>query len=35
MDIYPLYVENNIVKVDTGKQIKRSGFQAEQVVYVK
>jgi len=33
LDIYPLYIENNMVKVDTGKQIKRSRFQAEQVVY--
>ncbi len=35
LDIYPLYIENNIVKVDIGKQVKRSGFQAEQVVYEK
>lgn len=35
LDIYHLYIENNVVKVDTGKRIKRSGFRAEQVVYAK
>ena len=35
LDIYPLYIENNIVKVDIGKQMKRSGFQKDQVVYGK
>ena len=35
LDIYPLYIENNMVKVDTGKQIKRSRFQTDQVVYEK
>lgn len=35
LDIYGLHIENNIVKVDTGKQIKRSGFRTEQVVYAK
>ena len=35
LDVYQLYIENNIVKVDTGKRIKRSGFIADQVVYVK
>jgi len=35
LDIYPLYIENNIVKVDTGKRIKRSSFNIAQVVYVK
>ncbi|MEE9610621.1 MAG: ubiquinol-cytochrome c reductase iron-sulfur subunit [Desulfatiglandales bacterium] len=35
LDIYRLHIENNIVKVDTGKQIKRSGFRTEQVVYAK
>ena len=33
LDIYRLIVENNIVKVDTNRQIKRSRFQPEQVVY--
>jgi cytochrome b6-f complex iron-sulfur subunit len=35
LDIYQLYIENNIVKVDTGKRIKRSGFNIDQIVYVK
>jgi len=33
LDIYPVIIENNIVKVDTGKPIKRSEFSSEQVVY--
>ncbi len=35
LDIYHLFIENQMVQVDTGKQIKRSGFQADQVVYLK
>jgi cytochrome b6-f complex iron-sulfur subunit len=35
LDIYSLYIENNIVKVDTSKKTKRSGFRAAQVVYPK
>jgi cytochrome b6-f complex iron-sulfur subunit len=35
LDVYHLYIENNIVKVDAGKRIKRSGFNIDQVVYVK
>jgi len=35
LDIYYLYIENSIVKVDTGKRIKRIGFHADQVVYDK
>lgn len=35
LDIYHLFIENNIVKVDTGKRIKRSKFRADQVVYAK
>jgi Rieske Fe-S protein len=35
LDIYPLHIENQIVKVDTGKQIKRSGFHKDQAVYPK
>jgi len=35
LDVYHLYIENNIVKVDTGKRIKRSDFNIDQVVYVK
>jgi len=35
LDVYHIYIENNIVKVDTGKRIKRSGFRTDQVVYDK
>jgi cytochrome b6-f complex iron-sulfur subunit len=35
LDIYKVFIENNIVKVDTGKLIKRSEFRAEQVTYPK
>ncbi len=35
LDIYPVFIENNIVKVDTGKSIKRSEFRAEQATYPK
>ncbi|MEJ2364461.1 MAG: ubiquinol-cytochrome c reductase iron-sulfur subunit [Deltaproteobacteria bacterium] len=33
LDIYPLSIENNLVKVDTSKPLKRSEFRAEQVTY--
>jgi cytochrome b6-f complex iron-sulfur subunit len=35
LDVYHLYIENNIVKVDTDNRIKRSGFHSDQVVYAK
>jgi cytochrome b6-f complex iron-sulfur subunit len=35
LDIYPVTIENNIVKVDTQRPIKRSAFRATQVVYAK
>ena len=35
LDIYPITIENKIIKVDTRKPIKRSAFQVEQVVYPK
>jgi cytochrome b6-f complex iron-sulfur subunit len=35
LDIYPIAIENNIIKVDTRKPIKRSTFQVEQVIYPK
>jgi cytochrome b6-f complex iron-sulfur subunit len=35
LDIYHVFVENDIIKVDTGKRIKRSEFRAEHVVYTK
>jgi len=35
LDIYPLNIENNIIRVDTGKIIRRDKFLTEQLVYVK
>jgi cytochrome b6-f complex iron-sulfur subunit len=35
LDIYPITIENRIIKVDTRKPIKRSRFRVEQVVYPK
>ncbi len=35
LDIYPITIENKIIKVDTRKPIKRSTIQVEQVVYHK
>lgn len=35
LDIYPVHIENNIVKVDVGGSIKRDRFNEEQLVYVK
>ncbi len=35
LNIYHVFIENNIVKVDTGKQIKRTEFRAGQVIYPK
>ena len=35
LDIYPIIIENKIVKVDVGNPIKRSGFRVEQVTYPK
>jgi cytochrome b6-f complex iron-sulfur subunit len=35
LDIYPLTIENQIIRVDTRKPIKRSTFQIEQVTYPK
>jgi cytochrome b6-f complex iron-sulfur subunit len=32
LDLYEAYIENGIVKVNTGKRIKRSGFDINQVV---
>jgi len=33
LDMYPLTIENEIVKVDTRRTIKRSRFKRDQVVY--
>ena len=35
LNIFPITIENNIIKVDTRKPIKRSAFSAEQVTYPK
>jgi cytochrome b6-f complex iron-sulfur subunit len=35
LDIYPITIENKIIKVDTLKPIKRSTFSVEQVTYPK
>ena len=35
LDIYAVTIENDIVKVDTSKPIRRSEFKAEQVAYPK
>ena len=33
LDFYPISIENNLVKVDTSKPLKRSEFRTEQVAY--
>ncbi len=35
LDVFPVLIENNIVKVDTRKPRKRSSLGAEQAVYTK
>ncbi len=35
LDLHHVFIENNIVKVDTNKVIKRGVFRSEQVVYAK
>jgi Rieske Fe-S protein len=35
LDLFPVTIENNMVKVNTGERIKRSGFRASQVTYAK
>jgi cytochrome b6-f complex iron-sulfur subunit len=35
LDLYPVVIENNVLKVDTGKLRKRSEFAADQVTYPK
>jgi cytochrome b6-f complex iron-sulfur subunit len=35
LDIYPITIENNIIKVDIRKPIKRSTFGVDQVTYPK
>jgi cytochrome b6-f complex iron-sulfur subunit len=33
LDIFPVVIENNIVRVDTGKRIKRGNLDSKQVIY--
>jgi cytochrome b6-f complex iron-sulfur subunit len=33
LDIYPVFIENNVIKVDTGQRIRRSQFRAKHLVY--
>ncbi len=33
LDLFAVDIENNVVRVDTGRRIKRGGFRPEQVVY--
>ena len=35
LDIFQITIENNILKVNTGKRMKRSAFEADQIVYAK
>ena len=35
LDLYPIAIENNVIKVDTRKPIKRSAFSTDQVSYPK
>ena len=35
LDIYPITIENNIIKVDTRGPIKRSNYHVDQVTYPK
>ena len=35
LDLYPVTIENNVLKVDTGKLTKRSEFSTDQVSYPK
>jgi cytochrome b6-f complex iron-sulfur subunit len=33
LDLYQVVIENNIIKVNTGKRMKRSAFETAQIVY--
>jgi len=35
LDLYPVAIENNVLKVDTSKVTKRSEFSIDQVTYPK
>ena len=34
LDLFPVVIEAGIVKVDTGRRVERSGFEASQVTYL-
>ena len=35
LDMYPVVIENNVIKVDIGKKIKRTQFRSKQVTHPK
>lgn len=35
LDRYPVHIENNVVKVDAGRRIRREGFLKDQLVYAE
>jgi cytochrome b6-f complex iron-sulfur subunit len=35
LDLYPIVIENNVLKVDTSKLRKRSEFAVDQITYPK
>ena len=35
LDLFPITIENKVVKVDAGRRIKRGGFRPDQVTYSK
>jgi cytochrome b6-f complex iron-sulfur subunit len=35
LDLYPIEIRNNILRIDTSKPVKRSMFASDQVTYVK
>lgn len=35
LDMFPVHIENNVVKVDAGKRIKREKFLTDQLSYAK
>jgi cytochrome b6-f complex iron-sulfur subunit len=34
LDLFPITIESGVVKVDTGRRIQRSRFEAGQVAYL-
>ena len=35
LDLFPVTIENNVIRVNTDKRIKRSAFESSQVAYLK